>query len=73
MVRDLVAKLQRLPQDAHVVVSLDVIHDVEVVPGTITVGYYNPRFSFHAHGKDRALVFLANEELSTGEVVSARK
>ena len=72
-VSQLIAQLRRLPQDAHVVVGFDIVHDVEVRPGTVQVGYQNPQFSFHANGKDQAVVFMANKELSSGGVVSMRK
>jgi len=72
-VSHLIAQLRLLPQDAHVVVGHDVIHGADVRCGSLQVGHYNPQFSFHANGKDRAVVFLANEELSSGEVVSSRR
>ena len=72
-VRELLQKLQAMPLDAVVVIDGDVIHDVDVRHGTLATGYFNAVFRFDPHGKDRALVFLANTELSNGEVVSVPK
>lgn len=72
-VRDLIEKLQRVDPAAHVVVGGEIIHGVELRKGWVIVGYYNPQFSFHPKGKDTALVFVGNTELSTGEVVPAMR
>jgi hypothetical protein len=68
-VRELIARLQRVDPDAHVVVAGEIVHGIELRLGRIETGYYNPVF-IPGKGKDTALVFLANSELSTGEVVS---
>mgnify|MGYP001617491902 CR=1 FL=1 len=69
-VRELIAKLQRLPADAMVVVSGYVVHDVEVISGKFETGYFSPTFWPDPHGKEKALVFLGNTELANGDVVS---
>lgn len=72
-VRELIEALRRAPPDAVVVVAGDVIHGVELRRGRLTVGYYNPQFEIDPRGRDNAVVFTANAELSTGEVVSLPK
>lgn len=67
---DLIEQLRRVPQDAHVVVSGDVVHGIELRTGYIELGYMNPTFHRNPKGKVQAVVFLANTELSTGEIVS---
>lgn len=72
-VRELIEALKRAPGDALVVIGGDVIHGVHLVHGDLSIGYYNPQFTFNPRGKSTAVMFTANTELSTGEVVSGRK
>jgi hypothetical protein len=72
-VKELIKALRRLPQNAHVVVAGDVIHGVAIYHGTLEVGYYNPQWRTDPKGRDFAVMFLANAELSTGDVESMPK
>ncbi len=66
-VAKLIELLRGVPQDAHVTVMGEIVHGLEVVRGTVEVGYYNPQFRI-GKGRESAIRFLRNSELSTGEV-----
>lgn len=72
-VRDLIEKLRKVDQNAHVVVGNDVVHGIEETRGFLNFGYYNPVFNRSPKGSEVGLFFLVNEELSTGEVISFPK
>ncbi len=67
---DLIPLLLKMPADAHVVVGGQVAHGVEIQAGALVIGHYNPQF-IPGSGRAKAVVFLVNQELSTGEVVSS--
>ena len=69
-VKELIEALMKVDPSAYVVVGCDIIHGIEVVQGKIEIGYYNPQFIYGHYGQVKAIRFLANTELSTGEVVS---
>lgn len=72
-VHDLILRLQTMPPTAFVVIGGDVIHSVEVRKGHIETGYFNLVFKEHPEGRSKAVVFLANTEMTTGEVISSVK
>lgn len=72
-VSDLIELLRKAPPDAVVSIGGDVIHGIEVRPGHIEIGYFNPVFRFDPYGKSKAVVFLCNVEMTNGEIVSMPK
>jgi hypothetical protein len=72
-IKELIEALKRLPPNAHVVVAGVVIHGVALYRGSVQIGYYNPHWIRDKKGKETAVMFLANTEISTGEVESMPK
>lgn len=69
-VEELIEKLKAFPKNAHITVDGNVICGVVCEKGSVSEGCYNPIFK-KGKGKEYAVSFLINVELSNGEVVSS--
>lgn len=69
-VSDLIKLLEKMPQDAHVVITGEVVNGIELRRGDIRDGAHNRQFRYRDGGRETALVFTANTIMGTGRVVA---